>query len=84
MCLHDIATHSGKGHCGFLMETFGKYETLKPIDMKPCTIDYVIGEISGCAKHHDNRLHGGALTHMRNVKFSCAFSAYLHLRTAHR
>ena len=39
--------------------TLARSETPEPIDIKFCMFDYV-GEVSGCAKNHNNRLHVGA------------------------
>ena len=50
-----------------------KSETLKPINTRYCTFDYVV-QISGCAKNHNDRLHRGAPTHKRNITFTlCLF-----------
>ena len=37
--------------------TLARSKALGPIGIKFCTVDYV-GETSGCAKKHNNRLHG--------------------------
>ena len=60
---------------GTLTVTLAKSATLKPIDTKFWTIDY-IGEISGCAKNLNNRFHE-APHNTRNITFRVLFVSFL-------
>ena len=84
--MYCCVENSIEGHCSFLLETptltLSKSETLKPIDTKFCTVNY-IGDISGCARKYNSRFMGAPNTNAKYITFFVSFLFFCVLRFAH-